>query len=358
MAFIAYVPVAWIFVNAALFMAAAGAIGLPREMQLLAMLCFALSPLTQLLHAIGMVDHHYVEHTFVLSSLWLGFRWFERPDEHTARRRVGRCARRRRAFHNGLFILQLLPLAAVFVLWLRGAAPPPAALCGFAIALFVTTQLVLLPSEPYRRDVRVRPTFVVSFLRRRVHGAALGFMAWRPFTRRNSGFLAPLCAARDTARAQLMAGAGSCPASSRSSTRSSRCAAPTSCSRNYRARRDGSYYSWLLLLHRCCSRSMRYRIMRESEPDAALLRHRGHVRPRVAARSISPALLRLLRLVTGGLLLVDDLARAPGLASRLDFVAAFAAVVLAYQPALRERLFVFYAPGSDPEYASVFALLT
>ena len=34
------------------------------------------------------------------------------------------------------------------------------------------------------------------------------------------------------------------------------------------------------------------------------------------------------------------------------FVAAFAAIVLAYQPALRERLFIFYAPGADTEYAS------
>src|SRR5688572_1259000 len=65
-AFISYVPVAWIFVNAALFLAMARAIGLSRQMQLLAMLCFALSPLTQLLHSIGMVDHHYIELTFVL----------------------------------------------------------------------------------------------------------------------------------------------------------------------------------------------------------------------------------------------------------------------------------------------------
>src|SRR5688572_27378209 len=63
MAFIAYVPVAWILVNAALFMAAAGTVGLSTEMRALAMFCFAFSPLTQMLHSIGMVDHHYVEHT-------------------------------------------------------------------------------------------------------------------------------------------------------------------------------------------------------------------------------------------------------------------------------------------------------
>jgi hypothetical protein len=34
----------------------------------------------------------------------------------------------------------------------------------------------------------------------------------------------------------------------------------------------------------------------------------------------------------------------------------FAAIVLAYQPALRERLFIVYAPGGDTEYASAFPL--
>src|SRR5436190_4794874 len=123
MAFISYVPVVWIFVNAALFLAVARAIGLSREMQFLAMLCFALSPLMQLLHSIGMVDHHYVEHTFVLLNAWLGLRWLARPAD--TRRAVALAAAlgAAPAFHNGLFILQLVPLASVFALWLRGTAP-------------------------------------------------------------------------------------------------------------------------------------------------------------------------------------------------------------------------------------------
>ena len=113
MAFISYVPVAWIFVNAALFLAVARAIGLSRPMQLLAMLCFALSPLTQLLHAIGMVDHHYVELTFVLLNAWLGLRWFERPNETRRAVALAVALGVAPAFHNGLFILQLVPLTAV-----------------------------------------------------------------------------------------------------------------------------------------------------------------------------------------------------------------------------------------------------
>ena len=115
------------------------------------MLCFALSPLTQFLHAIGMIDHHYIEHTFVLATIWLGLRWFENPASTARAVALGATLGLACAFHNGLFILQLVPLTAVFVLWVRNTAPPRAALRGFAVALLVTTQLILLPSEPYRR---------------------------------------------------------------------------------------------------------------------------------------------------------------------------------------------------------------
>ena len=40
----------------------------------------------------------------------------------------------------------------------------------------------------------------------------------------------------------------------------------------------------------------------------------------------------------------------------LVFVTTFAAIALAYQPVLRSRLFVVYAPGADTEYASAFPL--
>src|SRR5690606_25693382 len=123
MAFIAYVPVAWIPVNAALFMAAARASGLSADMRALAMFCFAFSPLTQLLHAIGMIDHHYVELTFVLINAWLGLRWFRQPDDGRRALALAVALGSATAFHNGLFVLQLFPLLTVFVLWLRGIAP-------------------------------------------------------------------------------------------------------------------------------------------------------------------------------------------------------------------------------------------
>ncbi len=48
--------------------------------------------------------------------------------------------------------------------------------------------------------------------------------------------------------------------------------------------------------------------------------------------------------------------RAEALHRGATFAAAFALIALAYQPALRERLFIVYAPGADTEYASAFSL--
>jgi len=64
----------------------------------------------------------------------------------------------------------------------------------------------------------------------------------------------------------------------------------------------------------------------------------------------------LFALITGGLLLLEDLRARRSLHRGATFAAAFALVALAYQPALRERLFVVYAPGADAEYASALSL--
>jgi hypothetical protein len=190
MAFIAYVPVAWIFVNAALFLAAARASGLSREMQALAMFGFAFSPLTQLLHWIGMVDHHYVEHTFVLLCAWLGLRWFGGPGTWGRPAALGVTLGLATAFHNGLFILQLFPLTAVLVLWLRRSTPPAAELRVFGVALVAATLLGLLPSEPFREGMFEFGLHSWFHLYAAACTAlAMAFMAWRSASRRTVGAL-------------------------------------------------------------------------------------------------------------------------------------------------------------------------
>ena len=117
-----------------------------------------------------------------------------------------------------------------------------------------------------------------------------------------------------------------------------------------------SYYSWLLLAAPLLLAFYGYRVLREREP--------GRLYYAVAATFGLALLLDQFRLhyfgffamVTGGLLLLDELRARLRWHRGVTFVAAFAAIVLAYQPALRERLFLFHAPGSDPEYGNVLPL--
>jgi hypothetical protein len=359
MAFIAYAPVAWIFINAALFLAVARAIGLSREMQLLAVLCFALSPLTQLLHAIGMVDHHYVEHTFVLLNAWLGLRWLERPHDRHRAMALAAALGAAPAFHNGLFILQLVPLATVFVLWLRAKAPAPAALYAFAGALLAVTQLVLLPSEPYRNGMfEFGLLSWFHFYVAACTAAALAFMAWRPFTRANLGWLVALCAALTIPLlAQIAGGAGFLAGTFSILEQIVEVRSPYKLFTDTWGPVDtASHYSWLLLLAPLLLVYYGFRVCREARPQ--LLYYAVLVTFGLALLLDQFRLhyFGFIGLVTGGLLLVEELRARRGWHRGLTFVLTFAVVVIAYQPALRQRLFIVYAPGADPEYASAFAI--
>lgn len=358
MMFIAYVPVAWILVNTALFLAVAIEIGLPREMQVLAMVCFALSPLTQLLHGIGMVDHHYIEHTFVLLNAWLGIRWLKRPDDRWRAIFLAAALGVAPAFHNGLFVLQLVPLAAVFVLWLRGATPPRGAVGYFAVTLVAVTQLVLLPSAPYRNGMfEFGLLSWFHFYAAACTAAALAFMAWRPFTRANLGWLAALCVVLAIPGfSQLIGGAGFLTGGFSILDQIVEVRSP------YRLFTDtfgpmetAAHYSWLLLLAPPLLAYYGVRVCRENRPERLYY---------AVAVTFGLALLldqyRLhyfgfFGLVTGGLLLAEQLRARLQWHRGLAFVLSFAAVVLAYQPAL-QRLFIVYAPGADTEYASAFAI--
>jgi hypothetical protein len=355
---ISYAPVAWILVNAALLMAVCGAIGLSAELRLLAMLCFALSPLTQLLHAVGMIDHHYVEHTFVLSTVWLGLRWLKQPDSAPRAAQLGAILGLACGFHNGLFILQLVPLAAVFLLWLRSAAPSRASLRAFVIALMLTTQLVLLPSEPYRNlmfEFGLLSWF--HFYVAVCTSAAMLFMAWQPFSRRNLALLGVLCAllALPLAR-QLAAGAGFLSGSFSVLDQIVEVKSPYKLFTEHLGPAETlGYYSWLLFATPLLLGFFAYRALREREPVRLYYA--------VAATLGLALLLDQFRLhyfgffamVTGSLLVLDDLRARFRWHRGATFVAAFATVALAIQPSI-ERLFVFHAPSSDPDYANTLAL--
>jgi hypothetical protein len=359
MAFISYVPVAWAFVNAALFLAAARAAGLSREMSLLAMFCFAFSPLTQLLHSIGMVDHHFIEHTFVLLTAWLGLRWFSQPDDHRRAIALGAALGAATAFHHGLFILQLFPLVAVFVLWLRGSAPPAAAILSFCAALVATTLLGLLPSEPFRNGMFEFGLHSWFHLYVAVcTTAAMTLMGHRPATRASFLVLAALSATLGAPLAtELATGIGFLSGTFSVLDQITEVRSP------YRLFTGSpgpaetlSYYSWLLLLAPVLLAFYVHRLVREHQP--ARLYYAVVV---VLGTALLLNQMRLhyfgyFGLVTGGLLLVEQLRQRKAWHRGAVFVGTLAALVLAFQPALRERLFVYYAPSSDPEYATAIAL--
>jgi hypothetical protein len=148
---LAYVAPLWVFVNAGLIAAAAAELRLSLPLRAVAMFCFACSPLTQELHRAGMLDHHYVEYSFVLGTLLLGLRWFGRIDSAGRAAALGVLLGAAPAFHNGLFIVQLPVLAAVALRWLLGRSLPHRSAAAFAAALMLSTLLMLLPSEPFRR---------------------------------------------------------------------------------------------------------------------------------------------------------------------------------------------------------------
>jgi hypothetical protein len=150
MTVLAFVAPAWVFVNAALFLGVASRLRLSLPMRALAMLFFTVVPLTQVLHRVGMLDHHYMEHSFVLASLYLGLGWFE--DLANRRRAVALAVLlgAAPAFHNGLFILQFPLLLSFACLWVIGRPIERRAALAFALVLVATTAAFLVPSQPFR----------------------------------------------------------------------------------------------------------------------------------------------------------------------------------------------------------------
>jgi hypothetical protein len=150
MAFLGHVPVYWTFVNAAILLGICVTLGLAMPWIVLVMSGFALSPLTMLLHGVGIIDHHYIEYTFVLLTLYTGLRWLSEPAKTQNAVILGVTLGSAPAFHNGLFILQLPVLVTLALLWLRRTTPPQPAMAMLSTALILTTLLILLPADAFR----------------------------------------------------------------------------------------------------------------------------------------------------------------------------------------------------------------
>lgn len=149
MTVLAYMPAFFAVVNTTLLMLVAGALGLPVRWRLLAGVTFALSAINQSLHGIGVLDHHWVELSFILATLFSTIRWAEEPSRYTWAATTGLLLALAPAFHVAMFILQLPVLISILRLWIKGTGPNPRSAIIFSVFLLGGLLAMLLGSEPF-----------------------------------------------------------------------------------------------------------------------------------------------------------------------------------------------------------------
>lgn len=150
LAILIWLPVAAVFVSIGLMMLVARRLGLTDGLVIVAGLAAAVSPLTQYLHGVGQIDHHFAEYIFVLATIACGLKWLSRPVDQRAAIVLGIVLGAAPVIHNALFILQLPVLASLLVLWSQDVRTPLRAALAFTGALLLTTLAILLPSLPFQ----------------------------------------------------------------------------------------------------------------------------------------------------------------------------------------------------------------
>lgn len=145
-----YAPVFAILISVALVVGIAVALELPWFGALLLALSVAFSSLTQTVHGVGNIDHHYVEYIFVLAALFLGLQWLRNPQSRYWAGMSAAAMGIAPAFHNGLFIIQVPLLVTIALLWLRRVLLPKSAALTFSAVLVAATLAVALPSQAFR----------------------------------------------------------------------------------------------------------------------------------------------------------------------------------------------------------------
>jgi len=358
MKFLAYVPVVWVFVNTALLTLIAREVRLGAALTAIGLLAFSLLPLTQNLHGLGLIDHHFMELTFVLLSALLGLRFFERQTTRDAAK-LGAALGIAVAFHNGLFILQIPVLAAVFLLWQHGTAMRRSSLLWLAGALFATTLLVVLPSAPFY-DMQFEFWTLSWFHLYVAFGSAivLTFLALRPFGKANVGLLAAAGVAMLVPMfATLSTGASFLSGQLDIIDNISEVQSPVS-----RMFEPGgitwvtSLYSGLILLAPPLAILHIFKLFRKPEPANLFL----------SIMIVFGIVLMLFQyrlhpfgswaVILGSLLLVDGLRQKLNASMLVTSTLTLAILAIALQPPLRHQLFLRVPPGLDRDYAATRSL--
>ncbi len=358
MKFLAYVPVAWVFVNVGLLTLIAREIRLSVAPTAIGLLAFSLLPLTQNLHGLGLIDHHFVELTFVLLTVLLGLRFFERQKTRDAVA-LGTVLGIATAFHNGLFILQIPVLAAIFLLWLQSIILPRESLLWLAGTLFGLTLLVVLPSAPFR-DLQFE-FWTLSWFHlyiSLVSALVLVFFALRPFSKYNVGLLAaagiamlaPLFATLSTGAAFLSGELEIVKNISEVQSPVSRMFEPGGVAW------VTSLYSWLILAAPLLVILHVIKVFGNSKPATVYL----------SVMIISGITLMLLQyrlhpfgswaIIFGSLLVIDGVRQKTNASTLVTSALTLAILAVALQPPIRQQLFKRAPPGLDRDYAATRSL--
>jgi asparagine N-glycosylation enzyme membrane subunit Stt3 len=351
--FLTYVPVVWLAINAAVFLAAARRAGLTLTFCAIAMLAFALSPFVQLMHMPGKVDHHFIEFSFILLVTWLGLRWFSAPESRASAIGLGLALGLAPGFHNGMFVLQIPVLMTVGLLWLRGERVARHDLNALALTLLATTMLIVLPSEPFRQGLFEFGLLSWFHLYAAVcTSIVLVFIGWRDYDRKSLLTLAGVCTLLAVPLlGQLIHAAAFLSRDISMLENVIEAMSPfVLFFDKFGPLRTVAQYSWLLLLappllvyyllcifRRSSHRDLFFAVMTVFGLAFLMLQFRFNY-------------FGLFSLIVGSLLAAQRLSERLHWQPVLVFVGLLACLLVAYQPPLRQHLFAVYALGAAPLY--------
>ena len=350
--FLVYVPVAWLAVNAALFLGAARQAGLELSYSALAMLAFALAPFVQLMHMVGKVDHHFAEFTFVLLVTWFGLRWFSASENRAAAIGLGVALGLAPGFHIGLFVLQIPVLVCVGILWLRGQQLSRPGLHALALSLVAATLVIVVPSVPFQQGLFQFGLLSVFHLYiAACTSVVLVFVSWKRFDRKSFGLLAFICVLLVLPiLGQVIHGAAFLSRDLSFLEEVIEAMGPFTLMAKFGGLWTAAHYSWLLLIAPLLLVYYLWSAFRRSEPRELFFAV-------MAVFGIAFMLMQfrfnyygLFALLVGTLLAVQRLSKKYDWHSGWVTVALLGGVLVAYQPPLRHKLFDVYALGAAPLY--------
>lgn len=351
--FLSYVPVVWLSVNAALFLAAAGQAGLTLSYRAMAMLAFALAPFVQLMHMVGKVDHHFVEFTLVLLVTWLGLRLFSGHRSRLSAIGLGIALGLAPGFHNGLFILQIPVLLATGILWLRDERLTRGDLNAMSLALVVTTLAIVLPSEPFQHGMF--EFGLLSWFHLYVaacSSAVMVFLGWRGCDKKSLLVLGGLCVVLTLPLfGQLVHGAAFLSQDMTILADVIEAQSPYALYfSEFGPDRTVAHYSWLLLLAPFLLVYFLWRTFHRNPPGDVFFSVMTVFGLAFLLAQFRFNYFGLFSLIVGSLFVVQRFAEKYRWNGGYVAVGLLAGILIAYQPPLRQHLFAVYALGAAPLY--------